>query len=130
MKAQDDISALEDANKIAKQEISSLGFKLNSCMDELAGKSGSLENKSLQLIGLLNDLQGLMKDTTLFPRIKQCFESKCETLKNMTLILNKIRDNVAMTAKDSKGQPVMEVIFLPLFFGFIISSCSVHSMLN
>ncbi|KAH1160678.1 hypothetical protein GLYMA_11G246000v4 [Glycine max] len=107
-KAQDDISALEDANKIAKQEISSLGFKLNSCMDELAGKNGSLENKSLQLIGLLNDLQGLMKDTTLFPRIKQCFESKCETLKNMTLILNKIRDNVAMTAKDSKGQPVME----------------------
>ncbi|RZB50107.1 myosin-11-like isoform X2 [Glycine soja] len=107
LKAQDDISALEDANKIAKQEISSLGFKLNSCMDELAGKSGSLENKSLQLIGLLNDLQVLMKDTTPFPGIKQCFESKCETLKNMNLILNKIRDNVAMTAKDSKGQPVM-----------------------
>ncbi|KAL2955133.1 hypothetical protein AAZX31_18G011000 [Glycine max] len=130
LKAQDDISALEDANKIAKQEISSLGFKLNSCMDELAGKSGSLENKSLQLIGLLNDLQVLMKDTTPFPGIKQCFESKCETLKNMNLILNKIRDNVAMTAKDSKGQPVMVVIFFLPFFGFIISSCSVHSMLN
>ncbi|RDX71805.1 hypothetical protein CR513_48784, partial [Mucuna pruriens] len=107
-KAQDDISALEDANKIAKQEISSLGFKLNSCMDELAGKNGSLENRSLQLIGLLNDLQVLMKDTTIFPRIKQCFERKFETLKNMNLILNKIRDNVAMAALDSKEQLVME----------------------
>ncbi|TKY47720.1 restin-like [Spatholobus suberectus] len=107
-KAQDDISALEDANKIAKQEISSLGLKLNSCMDELAGKNGSLENRSLQLIGLLNDLQVLMKDTTLFPRIKQCFKRKGETLKKMNLILNKVRDNVAMTASDSKVQLVIE----------------------
>ncbi|ESW35703.1 hypothetical protein PHAVU_001G257700 [Phaseolus vulgaris] len=107
-KAQDNVSALEDSNKIAKQEISSLGLKLNSCMDELAGKNGSLENRSLKLIGLLNDLQVLLKDTTLFPRIKQFFERKCETLKNMNLVLNKIRDNVALTAKDSKGQLVME----------------------
>ncbi|CAJ1853307.1 unnamed protein product [Sphenostylis stenocarpa] len=107
-KAQDDISALEYSNKIAKQEISSLDLKLNSCMDELAGKNESLENRSLQLIGLLNDLQVLMKDTTLFTRIKQCFEAKCETMRNMNLILNKIRDNVALTAKDSKGQLVME----------------------
>ncbi|KAL2332705.1 hypothetical protein Fmac_013918 [Flemingia macrophylla] len=107
-KAQDDISALESANKIAEQEISSLGFKLNSCLDELAGKNGSLENRSLQLIGLLNDLQEFMKDTTIFPRIKQCFESKYETLKNMNLILNKITDNVALTANDSKEELVME----------------------
>ncbi|KAJ1422658.1 hypothetical protein SESBI_12848 [Sesbania bispinosa] len=108
LKAQDHISALEDANKIAKQEISLLGSKLNSCMDELAGKNGSLENKSLELIGLLNDLQVLMKDNTLFPRIKQCFERKCETLKNMDATLNKIRAHVAMTAKDSEGHHMME----------------------
>ncbi|XP_027336630.1 myosin-10 isoform X2 [Abrus precatorius] len=107
-KAQDDISALEDANKIANQEISSLGFKLNSCMDELAGKNGSLENRSLELIGLLNDLQLLMKDNTLFPRIKQCFERKCETLKNMNIIMNKIRNHVAMTATDSEEHLVIE----------------------
>ncbi|KAK7306206.1 hypothetical protein VNO77_44132 [Canavalia gladiata] len=107
-KAQHDISTLEDANNIAKQEISSLGFKLNSCMDELAGKNGSLENRSLELIGLLNDLQVFMKDNTLFPRIKQCFERKRETLKNMNLILNKIRDHIAMTAKDSEGPLVKE----------------------
>jgi len=116
-KAQDDVSALEDSNKIAKQEISSLGLQLNSCMDELAGKNGSLESRSLKLIGLLNDLQVLMKDTTLIPRINQFFERKCETLKNMNLVLNKIRDNVALTAKDSKGQLVMEVVLLPPSFG-------------
>ncbi|KAJ1392881.1 putative major antigen isoform X1 [Sesbania bispinosa] len=94
LKAQDHISALEDANKIAKQEISLLG--------------SNLENKSLELIGLLNDLQVLMKDNTLFPRIKQCFERKCETLKNMDATLNKIRAHVAMTAKDSEGHHMME----------------------
>ncbi|XP_061369993.1 trans-Golgi network-localized SYP41-interacting protein 1 isoform X3 [Gastrolobium bilobum] len=108
LKAQDDISALEDANKIAKQEISSLGLKLNSCMEELAGKSGSLESRSLELIGLLNDLQVHMKDKTLFPKIKQCFERKCETLKNMDLILNKIRYHIAMNSKDSDGHLMME----------------------
>ncbi|XP_047181077.1 trans-Golgi network-localized SYP41-interacting protein 1 isoform X2 [Vigna umbellata] len=107
-KAQDDVSALENSNEIAKQEISSLSLKLNSCMDELAGKNGNLESRSLKLIGLLNDLQVLMKDTTIFPRIKQFFERKYETLKNMNLVVNKIRDNVALNAKDSKGQLVME----------------------
>jgi len=116
-KAQDNVSALENSNKIAKQEISSLSLKLNSCMDELAGKNGNLENRSLKLIGLLNDLQVLMKDTTLFPRIKQFFERKYETLKNMNLVVNKIRDNVALTAKDTKGQLVMEVVLLPPSFG-------------
>nr|KYP75725.1 hypothetical protein KK1_019925 [Cajanus cajan] len=104
------------AERELESEISSLGFKLNSCMDELAGKNGSLENRSLQLVELLNDLQVLMKDTTLFPRIKQCFERKCETLKNMNLVVNKIRDNVALTANESKEELVMEVIFLVYLF--------------
>ncbi|XP_004502344.1 trans-Golgi network-localized SYP41-interacting protein 1 isoform X2 [Cicer arietinum] len=108
LKAQDDISTLEDANKIAKQEISSLSSKLNSCIDELSGKSGSLENKSLELIGFLNDLQVLMKDDTLFLRIKQCFERKCETLKNVDLIVNKVRNCVALAAKDSEEHLKME----------------------
>lgn len=125
LKAQDDISALEDTNKIAKQEISLLSSKLNSYMDELAGKNGSLENKSLELVGLLNDLQVLMKDNTLFPRIKQCFERKYETLKNVDLILNKIRNHVSLTAKDSEGHLKMEVIFLPSSFGhyYFLMSC-------
>ncbi|KAF1864379.1 hypothetical protein Lal_00022037 [Lupinus albus] len=107
LKAQDDISSLEDADKTAKEEISSLGFKLKSCMDELAGKNGSLENKSVELIGILTDLQVVMEDNTLFPRLKQCFERKCETLKDMSLILNKIGDQiVAMAAKGSEGDPM------------------------
>ncbi|AES72106.1 TGN-related, localized SYP41-interacting protein, putative [Medicago truncatula] len=108
LKAQDDISTLEDANKIAKQEISSLSLKLNSYMDELAGKNGSLENKSLELIGFLNDLQVLMKDDTLFLRIKQCFEKKCETLKNVDLIVSKVRNHISLSAKDSVGHLEME----------------------
>ncbi|GAU16676.1 hypothetical protein TSUD_326260 [Trifolium subterraneum] len=108
LKAQDDISTLEDANKIAKQEISSLSLKLNSYMDELSGKNGNLENKSLELSGFLNDLRVLMKEDTLFLRIKQCFESKCETLKNVDLIVNKVRNHVAVAAKGSEGHLEME----------------------
>ncbi|RHN58480.1 hypothetical protein MtrunA17_Chr4g0002891 [Medicago truncatula] len=108
LKAQDDIFTLEDANKIAKQEISSLSLKLNSYMDELAGKNRSLENKSLELIGFLNDLQVLMKDDTLFLRIKQCFERKCETLKNVDLIVSKVRNHISLSAKDSRGHLEME----------------------
>ncbi|WJX39594.1 hypothetical protein P8452_27117 [Trifolium repens] len=108
LKAQDDISTLEDANKIAKQEISSLSLKLNSYMDELSGKNGNLDNKSLELSAFLNDLLVLMKDDTLFLRIKQCFESKCETLKNVDLIVNKVRNRVAVAAKGSEGHLEME----------------------
>ncbi|OIW14647.1 hypothetical protein TanjilG_32989 [Lupinus angustifolius] len=109
LKAQDDISALEDADKIAKEEISSLGFKLKSCMDELAGKNGSLENKSVELIGILTDLHVVMEDNALFPRVKQCFERKFETLKDMSLILNKIGDHIVpMTAKGSEGDAMMK----------------------
>ncbi|KAF7813649.1 golgin subfamily B member 1-like isoform X1 [Senna tora] len=100
-KAQNDISVLEDANKIAKEEISSLSFKLNSCLDELSGKNGSLENRSIELIGLLNDLKVLMKEDALLPRVKLCFERKFESLKNIDFILNNIRDyTVGMNAKD------------------------------
>ena len=121
LKAQDDISTLEDANKIAKQEISSLSLKLNSYMDELAGKNGSLENKSLELIGFLNDLQVVMKDDTLFLRIKQCFEKKCETLKNVDLIVRKVRNHISLSAKDSGGHLEMEVTFLLSFFSQLFS---------
>jgi chromosome segregation ATPase len=130
LKAQDDISTLEDANKIAKQEISSLSLKLNSYMDELSGKNGNLDNKSLELSAFLNDLQVLMKDDTLFLRIKQCFESKCETLKNVDLIVNKVRNRVAVAAKGSEGHLEMEVIFLLYpFYAVIIFSGSVHLIL-
>ncbi|KAL1289882.1 golgin subfamily B member 1 isoform X1 [Arachis ipaensis] len=109
VKAQDNVSSLEDANKMAKEEISSLGFKLKSCMDELAGRSGSLENKSVELIGIISDLQVLMKNNILFPRVKRCFESKFETLKNMDHVLNKIRGHiVSMAAKDLEGHPMKE----------------------
>jgi hypothetical protein len=90
-------------------------------MDELSGKNGNLDNKSLELSGFLNDLQVLMKDDTLFLRIKQCLESKCETLKNVDLIVNKVRNRVAVAAKGSEGNLEMEVIFLLYpFYAFII----------
>ncbi|KAI9080850.1 hypothetical protein K1719_037159 [Acacia pycnantha] len=101
LKAQNNISVLEDANKTAKEEISSLNLKLNSCLDELSRKNGSLENRFIEFIGLMNDLILLLKENTLLPKVEQCFEMKFEALKNMDLILNKIRDYpVGMTAND------------------------------
>ncbi|KAK4283509.1 hypothetical protein QN277_000452 [Acacia crassicarpa] len=101
LKAQNNISVLEDANKTAKEEISSLNLKLNSCLDELSRKNGGLENRFIEFIGLINDLILLLKENTLLPKVEQCFETKFEALKNMDLILNKIRDYpVGMTADD------------------------------
>ncbi|XP_054807240.1 trans-Golgi network-localized SYP41-interacting protein 1-like [Prosopis cineraria] len=103
LKAQDDISILEDANKLAKEEISTLQLKLNSCLDELAGKGRSFHNESVELIGFLNDLQVLIKEDTLSPRVKQSLEKKFESLKTMDLLIENTRDRIYdMTGMEPK----------------------------
>ncbi|KAL9423770.1 hypothetical protein AB3S75_035790 [Citrus x aurantiifolia] len=103
LKAKNDISVLEGEKRISDQEVSALNSKLNACRDELAGTIGSLESRSVELIGHLNDLQMHMKDERLLSAVKSCFERKIEGLQNMELIVEDIRIGVV-----GKGSAVTE----------------------
>ncbi|KAL5075881.1 hypothetical protein RYX36_014865 [Vicia faba] len=108
LKARDGISTLENANEIAKQEISSLSSKLSSYMLDLSGKNGHLSIKSLALLNSFNYLLAHIRDDTLFLKIKQCFERKCETLEKVDLTVNKVNNYLTLAAKDSEGHLEME----------------------
>ncbi|XP_058787045.1 trans-Golgi network-localized SYP41-interacting protein 1 [Vicia villosa] len=108
LKARDDISTLENANEIAKQEISSLSSKLSSYMLDLSEKNGRLSTKSLALLTSFNYLLTLIRDDALFFKIKQSFETKCETLKKVHLTVNKVNSYLTLAAKDSEGHLEME----------------------
>ncbi|XP_030527670.1 trans-Golgi network-localized SYP41-interacting protein 1 isoform X2 [Rhodamnia argentea] len=91
-KAENDVLELDNQNKRHNQEVSALNSKLNACLEELAGKNGSLENRSLELVSYLNELHALVKNETLFPLMKDCFEKKWEGLKSMNDILERVKD--------------------------------------
>ncbi|KAL0004423.1 hypothetical protein SO802_011984 [Lithocarpus litseifolius] len=109
LRAEDDISVLQGEKKNAEKELLSLNSKLNACMEELAGTSGSFESKSIELAGHLNDLQVIMKDETLLSRVKECFEKKFESLRKMDLILKNIRTHfVEVDIEELQSHHVME----------------------
>ncbi|KAF8408364.1 hypothetical protein HHK36_007513 [Tetracentron sinense] len=99
--AENNISVLVNEKKIFEQEIVSLNAKLAACMEELAGTHGSLESRSVELSGHLNQLQMLMKDEALLTLMKQGFKKKIESLSDMNLLLKNIRDQ--FTGKGSEG---------------------------
>ncbi|KAK7842504.1 hypothetical protein CFP56_013697 [Quercus suber] len=109
LRAEDDISVLQGVKKNAEKELLSLNSKLNACMEELAGTSGSFESKSIELAGHLNDLQVIMKDETLLSRVKECFEKKFESLRKMDLILKNIKTHfVEVDLEELQSHHVME----------------------
>ncbi|XP_050276389.1 trans-Golgi network-localized SYP41-interacting protein 1 [Quercus robur] len=109
LRAEDDISVLQGEKKNAEEELLSLNSKLNACMEELAGTSGSFESKSIELAGHLNDLQVIMKDETLLSRVKECFEKKFESLRKMDLILKNIKTHfVEVDLEKLQSHHVME----------------------
>ncbi|WCJ38643.1 Trans-Golgi network-localized SYP41-interacting protein 1 [Euphorbia peplus] len=99
-KAGNDISMLEGEKRIAEQEISVLNSKLKACMDELAGTTGNLENRSSELICHISDLQMLMKNASLVSIVRQHFEKEFENLRNIDLILKDMKDNFVGTAME------------------------------
>ncbi|PPD84843.1 hypothetical protein GOBAR_DD18218 [Gossypium barbadense] len=86
-KAENDFSALLGEKRTADQEVSTLNSKLNVCMEELAGSSGNLASRSMELIGHLNNLQMLAKDQSLLSTMRQCFDRNTERLKDMDLTI-------------------------------------------
>ncbi|XVE85221.1 hypothetical protein DITRI_Ditri17bG0074300 [Diplodiscus trichospermus] len=109
VKAENDFSALQGEKRTADQEISTLNSKLNACMEELAGSSGSLASRSIELIGHLNNLQMLSKDQGFLSTIKQCFERNFERLKDVDLTIKNIREH--LLDKDLEllqGYPLVE----------------------
>ncbi|XWS34662.1 hypothetical protein CRYUN_Cryun21dG0056900 [Craigia yunnanensis] len=109
VKAENDFSTLQGEKRTADQEISTLNSKLNACMEELAGSSGSLASRSIELIGHLNNLQMLSKDQSLLSTMKQCFERNLEHLKDVDLTIKNTREH--LFDKDLEllqGYPLME----------------------
>ncbi|OMO81495.1 CAAX amino terminal protease [Corchorus olitorius] len=110
-KAEKDFSILQGEKRTADQEVSTLNSKLNACMEELAGTSGSIASRSIELIGHLNNLQMLVEDQSLLSTMKQCFDRNLERLKEMDRTIKDTRNH--LVDKDSEllqGYPLMEDI--------------------
>ncbi|XP_057508982.1 trans-Golgi network-localized SYP41-interacting protein 1-like isoform X1 [Actinidia eriantha] len=109
LKAENNISELVDEKKKAEEDISALNSKLNACMDELAGTTGCLESRSLELSSHLNNLQLLLKDQTVLSVLARSFKIKFESLKDMDLLLKDIKDHfVEMESETLQRYPVTE----------------------
>ena len=107
LKAEKNISELVGEKKNAEEEISALNSKVNACMEELAGTNGSLESRSLELSSHVNNLQLLLKDEILVSLLRRSFETKFETLKDMDLLLEDIKDHfVKMESETQQSYPV------------------------
>lgn len=71
LKAENNVSELVGEKKKDGEEIVALNTKLNVCMEELAGTTGSLDSRSLELSSHLNSLQLLLKDDNLLSLLKR-----------------------------------------------------------
>ncbi|XP_023542251.1 putative leucine-rich repeat-containing protein DDB_G0290503 isoform X2 [Cucurbita pepo subsp. pepo] len=91
-KAESKISIIEGERKDSENEIFALNSKLNACMEELAGTSGSLESRSIEFAGYLNDLHKFIADETLLTVVTGCFEKKFERLREMDIVLKNTSD--------------------------------------
>ena len=110
-KAENRIAELVEGKKVVEQENLVLNSRLNACMEELAGTHGSLESRSMELFGHLNDLQMLLKDEAELSSLKQTFEKKIESLKDMDSVLKNIRELLTEKAPEQLGNnPLVEVI--------------------
>ncbi|MQM16471.1 hypothetical protein Taro_049425 [Colocasia esculenta] len=89
-----------------QQEIVSLNAKLASCMEELAGTRGSLENQSSAFISHLRHLQMLMKDKGLLVLMLEGFKKKVDGLKILGILIQNIHDKFA--PRGSQGHPDSE----------------------
>ncbi|XP_026405155.1 myosin-11-like isoform X1 [Papaver somniferum] len=90
--AENDIAVLVNEKRNTEQEIAALNAKLSSSVEELAGTRGASEGQSVELLEHLNDLEMLMKDSTLLFLLTQGFKKKLESLRDMHLLLEGIRD--------------------------------------
>lgn len=91
-KAESKISIIEGERENAENELFALNSKLNACMEELAGTNGSLQSRSVEFAGYLNDLHKFIVDETLLTVVTGCFEKKLESLREMGIILKNTRD--------------------------------------
>ncbi|XP_057485762.1 trans-Golgi network-localized SYP41-interacting protein 1-like [Actinidia eriantha] len=109
LEAENNISELLVEKKKAEEDTSALNSKLNACLEELAGTTGSLESRSLELSSHLNNLQLLLKDQNVLSVLARCFKIKFESLKDMDLLLKDIKDHfVEMESEALQSYPVTE----------------------
>ncbi|KAG5520725.1 hypothetical protein RHGRI_033338 [Rhododendron griersonianum] len=108
LKAENNVSELVGEQKKAGEEIVALNTKLNVCMEELAGTTGSLDSRSLELSSHLNSLQLLLKDDNLLSLLKRSFELKLERLRDMDVLLEDMKNHyVEMQSEPLQSYPAV-----------------------
>ncbi|CAI9093297.1 OLC1v1028766C1 [Oldenlandia corymbosa var. corymbosa] len=90
--AENRISDLVKGNKMAEQEISDLNSKLQVCYQELDESRGRKSNTSSELVNLVASIQKMQNDDTVSSILKQSFDKKVESLKDVDILLEEIRD--------------------------------------
>ncbi|XP_026400504.1 putative leucine-rich repeat-containing protein DDB_G0290503 [Papaver somniferum] len=90
--AENDIAVLVNEKRNTEQEIATLNAKLSSSVEELAGTRGASKGQSLELLEHPNHLEMLMKDSGLLFLLTRGFKKKLESLRDMHLLLEGIRD--------------------------------------
>ncbi|KAI3940632.1 hypothetical protein MKW92_047122 [Papaver armeniacum] len=90
--AENDIAVLVNEKRNTEQEITTLNAKLSSSVEELAGTRGASEGQSVELLEHLNHLEMSMKDSALLFLLTQGFKKKLESLRDMHLLVEGIRD--------------------------------------
>ncbi|KAG7032332.1 hypothetical protein SDJN02_06377, partial [Cucurbita argyrosperma subsp. argyrosperma] len=91
-KAESKISIIEGERRNSENEIFALNSKLNTCMEELVGTNGSLQSRSAEFAGYLNDLHKFIADETLLTVVTGRFEKKLRSLREMDIILKNTKD--------------------------------------
>ncbi|WOG88702.1 hypothetical protein DCAR_0207937 [Daucus carota subsp. sativus] len=77
----------------AEQEIADLKSRLNACMQELAGPRATKRIGSHELYGHLTNLQCILKDDLMLCLLKESFQKKFDSLKDIDDILKDIMDH-------------------------------------
>ncbi|KAF7124218.1 hypothetical protein RHSIM_Rhsim12G0037200 [Rhododendron simsii] len=112
LKAENNVSELVGEKEKAGEEIVALNTKLNACMEELAGTTGSLDSRSPELSSHLNSLQLLLKDDNLLSLLKRSFELKLERLRDMDVLLEDMKNHyVEMQSEPLQSYPAVTKMF-------------------
>ncbi|KAK9060207.1 hypothetical protein SSX86_020911 [Deinandra increscens subsp. villosa] len=123
-------SEIKKLKEEAEHEISTLKTELITCRHELAAVN---DKWAPQLSGFVGNLQALLKDESLFSLLKQGFEKKIESFKEIDQLLKDMKDNFDI--EQLQNHPAIEEnfqspIFIPAGFNYDWNSGMIDDEFN
>lgn len=101
----------EERNELeskSKHEIMTLNTKIASCMEDLAGTSGNLEDQLANLLSQFKQLLSLTKDDSFPSRFSETFQKNVESVKNMAHLVESI--HIQFSSDDIQAHSRLKVI--------------------